>query len=154
MFSRLNSLGVLLMCSTQLLGQPQIAPKILAPPENPVTLDQLRRFEDVAAITEVTHGLLQRGFLQQKSQLPPWWPETIWNEMVENILKVDKVAIDLPFYQQCYSQQEARFFIHLFETPGGHAYARHMVGLEAEKIGDGASVSDARTSMMSSQPPT
>jgi len=84
MFSRLNSLGVLLLCSTQLLGQPQIAPKTLAPPENPVTLDQLRRFEDVAAITEVTHGLLQRGFLQQKSQLPPWWPETIWNEMVEN----------------------------------------------------------------------
>ncbi len=72
---------------------------------------------------------------QKHSALPPWWPESVWKEETDAVEQVDSWRIDLPFYQMCYSEAEARMFIHVYSTPEGHDYALGATAREAQRRG-------------------
>ena len=79
---------------------------------------------------------------------PPWWPDDVWLAESEAIQKVDVVATYYSFYQPCYSQKEARLFIHMYSSPEGHAYARRLVGLDAAPPANGATPAEARAAAL------
>ena len=110
----------------------------------PLTLDQLRQLLNANGVAEVIANLNVQQLENVRTHLPPWWPDDVWIAESDAIQKVDVVATYYSFYQPCYSQKEARLFIHMYSTPDGHAYARRLVGLEAAPLARGDTPAEAR----------
>ena len=118
--------------------------------ENPIRLDQLRKIFEALHLTELSNNMLRQQTAKEANKLPPWWPPSVLAEMTEKAEQVDLAPIDLPYYQKCYSEKDARFLIHLFEIPGGYAYVRSAMNAEAEEELQGTSPEDARHHIMKS----
>jgi len=96
---------------------------------------QMRQLLMVTGMHELHTDLMLKQLHERQAALPPWWPDSVWNEEKDAVEQVDSAVIDLPFYQRCYSEPEARMFIHLWATPDGHTFALGEASREAQRRG-------------------
>ncbi len=118
----------------------------------PIQLGQLREMLDALGVQQMAADSAPGEIKREQKQFPSWWPSSILSEMVTQAAQVDQAPIDLPFYQQCYSQEDGRFLTDLFRTPEGKAYGRHALGYVLQQQEEGQSPTDARSTAMQTQP--
>jgi hypothetical protein len=116
------------------------------PPEHPVTRDQLQAVLAGMKAFEAQRIHLQEALEAQHKTLPAWFPDVVWNEVVQKIEAINIVDIDLPIYQKYLSQDQANAMILLFQGPTGELIGRHMSerALDALHTGARGSAADAQ----------
>jgi hypothetical protein len=93
-----------------------------------MTVADLRGYMNALHIPEADERGVRAGMKLQKPQLPPWWPQDVFDEMITVMLKVDLPAIEYPFVKPCLSSPDMQAMTHFWATPGGDAYARKITG--------------------------
>ena len=143
------------MCALAQQPPPSVPKSSLAQLVNggdPIQLSQLREMLDALGVQQMAADSAPDEIEREQKQFPSWWPRSILSEMVTQATQVDQAPIDLPFYQQCYSQEDGRFFTDLYRTPEGKAYGRHALGYMSQKQEEGQSSANARSHAMRTQP--
>jgi hypothetical protein len=78
---------------------------------NPTTEDQVRTIFKVAHYESYNLPLLELKLEQQRKQLPPWYPQPVWDEIVHAVEDVDVPKLALPVYQKYLSADDASWLI-------------------------------------------
>jgi hypothetical protein len=123
--------------------QSAVTPVTVKTPADPVQLETLRTYFD-----EIHYGSWLRrtwaaGYAEQKKQLPAWYPQAVWDEIVKAELGMDLAAVALPVYQKYMSEQAGRYAIKLFATDDGQKLAAKMFAAQDKARATGASANDA-----------
>ncbi len=106
-------------------------------------LDQVREIFNTLQLQEATERMAKKVTLLQKQKMPPWWPASLFAQMEEAAAQVDPAPIDLPFYQQCYSEQDGRLLVDIFNTPEGRAWGRYAIGFSLDEQEQGVAAPNA-----------
>lgn len=85
----------------------------------PLTEDGLRAWLQSGGVFEANRKLIHDQFEQQRTQLPPWWPKSVWDQEEAATQSVDMVKVALPFYQPCITEPEVRILVKLGATQVG-----------------------------------
>jgi hypothetical protein len=131
------ALGVAL-CSASISLAQSSAPEM--------TTSDFAHYLDVLHIREADERGVRVQSKTQQSQLPTWFPPTIWDEMVESELKVDFASIEFSYVKTCASSAEITALSVMFATPEGQQYAAKMIGGMVNKEAQGMSATSARES--------
>jgi hypothetical protein len=113
-------------------------------PAPEMTLDEFRHYLDVLHIKDADERGVRVQSKAQLAQLPPWFPPTVWDEMVASELKVDFAPIEYGYIKPCASSTEIKALTAMFATPEGQQYAAKMTGNMVDKEAQGTSATSAR----------
>lgn len=119
-----------------------------APPERPITKDQLQQWMELTTQLETNRTRLQAGLDKIRNTVPPWIPDSVWNDFKANVAQIDFVAVLLPVYQQFFSQQDGAAMLLMVEGPTGHEYARLMLQSRVNAMNHGLQGSAAEAQAM------
>lgn len=97
------------------------------PPDHPVTEEQLRTYFAVCHVSAVSRQLTHEKLEAQRQQLPPWYPQPVWDEIEEAVDKIDMPKLALPIYQKYISETDAKLMIQLFASPQGQELVRKFL---------------------------
>ena len=97
------------------------------PPDHPVTEDQLRTYFAVCHVSAVSRQLTHEKLESQRQQLPPWYPQSVWDEIEDAVDKIDMPMLALPIYRKYMSEADAKMLIELFASPQGQELARKFL---------------------------
>jgi hypothetical protein len=111
-----------------------------------MALDDFRHYLDVLHIREADERGVRVQSKAQLAQLPPWFPPSVWDEIVASELKVDFAPIEYSYVKSCTSSDEIKALGAMFATPEGQQYAARMTGGIVEKEAQGISPTVARES--------
>ena len=126
-------------------------PSAVVPPQHPATEATLRRYFEVCHFaTHNREGLVGQFATQQKT-LPAWYPEDLWNDTVDAVLKIDAVEVAVPVYQNYYSEEGTQNAIRLFVTPRGQAMIAKVYGKTLEQEGEGDDAVQARRKALAAE---
>jgi hypothetical protein len=119
-------------CPFALLAQTNVpAPvsqgTVTKPPEHPITEEQLRNYFAVCHISDVSYKLTREKLEAQRKQLPPWYPQSVWDEIEDAVDKMDMPLVALPIYRKYISEGDARMLIELFATPQGQQVVKKFL---------------------------
>ncbi len=70
------------------------------PPDHPVTEEQLRTYFAVCHVSAVSRRLTHEKLESQRQQLPPWYPQSVWDEIEDAVDKIDMPMLALPIYRK------------------------------------------------------
>jgi uncharacterized protein YnzC (UPF0291/DUF896 family) len=101
------------------------------PPQYPITEDQVRTIFKVAHYESYNLPLLELKLEQQRKQLPPWYPQGVWDEIVRAIENVDVPKLALPVYQKYLSTEDASWLIRFTSLPQGQEIIKKAMSEEA-----------------------
>jgi len=124
------------------------SPDVQAPPEHPITLDQLRTLLDELHIIEATQNLTMKAAENQRKTLPVWFPQNVWDEIEKKMMAVDIAKFQLPMYQRLFSQDNADALILYFRGPEGEQLAADFLARRVAVSQTGARGSEADTMAM------
>jgi hypothetical protein len=116
---------------------------------------QLKQVREVFAATgvhESTERMAKKQILAKKDRLPPWWPTPVLAQMEEAAAQVDPAPIDLPFFQQCYSERDGRLAVDVMSTPEGRDWSQYALGFSLEEQQKGVTAPDAVNEAIKSRP--
>lgn len=97
------------------------------PPDHPVTEEQLRTYFTVCHVSPVSRQLTHEKLEAQRQQLPPWYPQPIWDEIEDAVDKIDMPGLALPIYQKYISETDANMMIQMFASPQGQELVRKFL---------------------------
>jgi hypothetical protein len=97
------------------------------PPEHPITEEQLRTYFAVCHVAPVSRQLTHEKLESQRQQLPPWYPQSVWDEIEDAVDKIDMPALALPIYQKYMSEADAKMMIEVFASPEGKELVRKFM---------------------------
>jgi hypothetical protein len=116
----------------------------VAPPAHPVTEATLREYYGVCHFAVSNREALDKLFQSQQKQLPPWYPPSVWAELVQSVEDIDVVPIALPVYQKYWSDDAMHMAIRIFATPDGQAMVNKVFSDEMQQEASGDPALDAR----------
>jgi hypothetical protein len=90
-----------------------------AQPEHPITEKQMRTYFEVCRVTVVSRELTHEKADVQRKQLPPWYPQSVWDEIEAAIDGIDLPAVALPIYRKYLGEEDADRLIRFFRTKPG-----------------------------------
>ncbi len=93
-----------------------------------MTLDDLRVYMETMHIKDADERGVRVQMQAQKSQLPPWFPQNVLDEMTTRMLTADLPALEYPFVKSCVNAQEMHALTALFATPDGQRYVLAATG--------------------------
>jgi hypothetical protein len=96
-------------------------------PEHPVTEEQLRTYFDVCHVATVSRQLTHEKLEAQRQELPPWYPQLVWNEIEDAVDKIDMPALALPIYRKYMSEADAKMMIEVFASPQGQELVKKFL---------------------------
>jgi hypothetical protein len=111
-----------------------------------MTMDEFRHYLDVLHIKEADERGVRAQSEAQLAQLPPWFPRSVWDEILDDELKVDFAAIEFPYVKSCASSDEITALSAMFSTPEGQQYAAKVTGGMVDSEARGMSAAAARES--------
>jgi hypothetical protein len=117
---------------------------VTKPIEHPVTEEQLRSYFAVCHVSDISRQLTHEKLEDQRKQLPPWYPQSVWNEIEDAIDKLDMPLVALPVYQRHLSEGDARMLIELFATPKGQQLIRKFLEANVQAQHSGLTPMEAR----------
>src|SRR5690242_10650437 len=97
------------------------------PPDHPVTEDQLRTYFAVCHVSAVSRQLTHEKLESQRQRLPPWYPQSVWDEIEDAVDKIDMPMLALPIYRKYMSEADAKMLIELFASPQGQELVRKFL---------------------------
>jgi hypothetical protein len=97
------------------------------PPDHPVTEEQLRTYFAVCHVSAVSRQLTHEKLESQRQQLPPWYPQSVWDEIEDAVDKIDMPMLALPIYRKYMSEADAKMLIELFASPVGQELVRKFL---------------------------
>jgi len=97
------------------------------PPDHPVTEEQLRTYFAVCHVSAVSRKLTHEKLEAQRQQLPPWYPQSVWDEIEDAVDKIDMPMLALPIYRKYMSEADAKMMIQLFASPQGQELVRKFL---------------------------
>ena len=107
------------------------------PPAHPITQQQLQSLFERFGTAEAQKAFVRDTYEKRRSQLPAWFPQSIWDEAIEKVANLDTLPIALPVYQKYVSQETANTLLLFFDGDTGkqlaHAWTEH--GLQAMNQG-------------------
>lgn len=124
------------------------------PPEHPVTEEQLRTYFAICHVPAVSRQLTHEKLEAQRQQLPPWYPQSVWDEIEDAIDKIDLPLLALPVYRKYMSETDAKMMIELFASPQGQELVRKFLEATVQAQHSGLTPMEARdraTAMVSSE---
>jgi hypothetical protein len=129
-------LSVLLCGNAASQGQkapsPPAEPPATAPPEHPITEEQLRTFFKVMHVFSSNRQLVNEELELQQKQLPEWYPEFIWDEIRHSIENIDLPALALPVYQKYLSEDDAKFLINFMSSPPAQEIVQALLARDTQ----------------------
>jgi hypothetical protein len=124
-------------------GVQQVAPR-------PITETQLRQYFEDSMLLPASQQHIQDGLDQTRTKLPPWFPDSVWQDVKRDVAAVDLVKLLLPLYQQVFTEQDGYAMDLLFEGPTGHEYAQAALQSRLDAIHAGLEGSAAEAAAMRS----
>jgi hypothetical protein len=97
------------------------------PPEHPITEEQLRTYFAVCHFAPVSRQLTHEKLEAQRQQLPPWYPQSVWDEIEDAVDKIDMPALALPIYRKYMSEADAKMMTEVFASPQGQELVRKFM---------------------------
>ena len=97
------------------------------PPDHPVTEEQLRTYFAVCHVSAVSRQLTHEKLESQRHELPPWYPQSVWDEIEDAVDKIDMPMLALPIYRKYISEADAKMLIELFASPQGQELVRKFL---------------------------
>lgn len=141
-FAFLFTVAALVPCAGQSAGQASNSQA--APSPHPVTEATLREYFEVCHFAVNNREALDKQFQSQQKQLPPWYPPSVWDELVKSVEDIDVVPIALPVYQKYWSEEAMRIAVRVFATPAGQTMVKKVFSDEMEHETSGDTALDAR----------
>ena len=114
------------------------------PPEHPVTEERLRTYFAVCHVYPVSRQLTHEKLEAQRQQLPPWYPQSVWDEIEDAIDKIDMPMLALPIYRKYMSETDAKMMIELFASPQGQELVRKFLEATVQAQHSGLTPMQAR----------
>ncbi|HXC94045.1 MAG TPA: DUF2059 domain-containing protein [Edaphobacter sp.] len=93
--------------------------KPLAPPARPATLEQVEKLMKLTKAADRIKSLMHSNIEVQKNQKPQLFPSAFWDELEQELDKIDWIKIATPVYQRYFSVEEADSVIAFYSTPVG-----------------------------------
>lgn len=109
-----------------------------------LTADGLRAWMTAGGAFESNARLIHAQMQQQKASLPPWWPDDVYAQEEDAILKVDFVDAGLQFYQPCFNDPEAHLLAKMAATKVGQQVSQTSLQTHSQAAENGASPVDAQ----------
>jgi len=97
------------------------------PPDHPVTEEQLRTYFAVCHVSSISRQLTHEKLESQRRELPPWYPQSVWDEIEDAVDKIDMPMLALPIYRKYMSETDAKMLIELFASPQGQELVRKFL---------------------------
>src|SRR5215467_8842655 len=139
---------VLMLCvSISAIAQNENAPVVetpaVNPPEHPITEAQIRMFFDECHIPTVSRQLTHEKAEMQRKQLPPWYPQPVWDEIEAASDSIDLALVALPVYRKYMSEEQADRLIKFFRTKPGQDVIEAFLEQEIRAQHTGTSPSES-----------
>jgi hypothetical protein len=93
-------------------------------PAHPITQQQLQILFERFGAAEAQKAFIRDAYEKHRSQLPGWFPQSVWNEVIEKVADIDTFPIALPVYQKYVSQETADTLLVFFDGDTGKQLAR------------------------------
>ncbi len=94
------------------------------PLDPPVTHTILEAYLKAAGTLEGNKVLAKTQLDTSRKKLPPWFPQSVWNEVERKVLSVDLVDVYLPVYQKYVNADTISTLTLLYEGPTGEELSR------------------------------
>lgn len=120
------------------------AESVPPPPEHPVTEEQLRTFFAVTHYASLNRRVTHAKAEAQRSQLPEWYPQPVWDEIVKAIDDIDLPQVALGIYQKYIGQADMDWMNKYMATPSGQESAKALLEAEIRAENSGATPLEAR----------
>ena len=95
-------------------------------------------FFKVMHFDSVNRPLIHDKLELQRTHLPEWYPQSVWNEIEDSIENMDWPAVALPVNQKYISEDDAKFLIRFIATPQGQKLVQTVLTKEAQAQHAGA----------------
>lgn len=113
-------------------------PADFAPPEHPITSDQVQELMDLTGMTALQREMIQQLMPAVRQAMPPYIPDDVFGDFQNRILGGDMQALIVKAYQNHVSTEDAAAMIEFYKTPAGHHAILMMPVLMKELQQDGA----------------
>lgn len=71
----------------------------------------MRTYFGVCRVSAVSRQLTHEKLEAQRQQLPPWCPQSVWDEIEDAVDKIDMPKLTLPICQKYISETDAELII-------------------------------------------
>ena len=109
--------------SAQQAPAPNLAPppqtSTVAPPQHPATEAQLREYFDLTGFVRTSQQVMTNMIRAQRATAAPYYPASFWDDMNDQITKLDLVSVNIPIYQEYFSEQDMAAILAFFHSPAG-----------------------------------
>lgn len=117
---------------------PGTTPADFAPPEHPITNEQVQELMDLTGMTSLQREMIQQLMPSIRQAMPPYIPDDVLEDFKNRILGGDMQALIVKAYQNHVSTEDAAAMIEFYKTPAGHHAILMMPVLMKELQQDGA----------------
>lgn len=116
----------------------------------PITEAQLRQYLNDSMLLPASEQHIQDGLDQTRKTLPPWFPDSVWQDVKRDVAAVDLVKVLLPLYQQYFTEADGYALDLLYQGPTGHEYAQAALQSRLDAVHQGLEGSAAEAAAMQS----
>jgi TonB family protein len=99
---------------------PGTTPADLAPPEHPITEEQVQELMDLTGMAMLQRQMLQGLMPAIRQSMPPYVPDDVLEDFENRIMGGDMKALIVKAYQNHVSTEDAAAMIEFYKTPAGH----------------------------------
>jgi len=117
---------------------PGTSPADFAPPEHPVTSEQVQELMDLTGMTALQREMIQQLMPAVRQAMPPYVPDDVFDDFQNRILGGDMQALIVKAYQNHVSTEDAAAMIEFYKTAAGRHAILMMPVLMKELQQDGA----------------
>jgi len=121
-----------------------------SPSDHPITRRQVETYFDKSMILTASKQHIQDGLAKTRTTLPPWIPDSVWQDVKAQVDAIDFVGAVLPVYQRFFTEDDGAALILILEGPTGQAYAQAPMKSRLAAINQGLEGSAAESAAMNS----
>lgn len=103
-----------------------------AAPLHPATEEQVREYFQVVHLDKAVHGAMEQMLNASRATAPPYFPDSVWEDMSKTFASYDLLAEMVPIYQRHISQEDMDAILKFYRTDSGRRLLEAQPAMVAE----------------------
>jgi hypothetical protein len=91
----------------------------VTPPQHPATEAQLREYFSLLNFSRAAHASMSAIIRGERATAAPYYPASLWDDFSDEIAKVDLISLNIPIYQEYFSEEDMNAILAFYHSPAG-----------------------------------
>ena len=103
-----------------------------AVPLHPATPEQVREYFQLVHLDKSVHGAMEQMLKASRATAPPYFPDSVWEDMSKTFASYDLLSEMVPIYQRHISQEDMAAILTFYRTDSGKRLLEAQPAMVAE----------------------